>query len=398
MDTSLITPETSYDSASTLFDSVTGYDHVTWYVSNAKQAAAFYCIRFGFQEIAYQGLETGSKDICSHVVRKDGIVMVFKSALRARASLPENESLVRDIHNHIESHGDAVKDVAFLVDDVPGVYEAAMEGNAKPIMSPRVLSDMHGQVVLATIQAIGDGTHTLIDRRNYNPIKFLPGFDQPRQMQPYIESLLGDSGIRVIDHCVANQGWNQMDLACEFYEQALGFHKFWSVDDKQICTDFSALRSTVMASANELVKMPVNEPAQGKKKSQIEEFIEFNNGPGIQHLALLTNNIIESITNLRQRGVEFIQIPSSYYTILRERLSHSSVSVKEDLRVLQDLDILIDFDDNGYLLQLFTKPITDRPTIFLEIIQRENFDGFGAGNFKALFESIEQEQMARGTL
>lgn len=398
MDSSLITPETSFDSTSTLFHSVTGYDHVTWYVSNAKQAAAFYCVRFGFKEIAFQGLETGSKDICSHVVRKDGIVMVFKSALRAKASLPENESLVEDIHNHVSSHGDAVKDVAFLVDDVVGVFEAAMQGNAKSILAPRVLSDTNGEVRLATIQAIGDGTHTLIDRRNYSPMKFLPGYDHPRQEQPYIESLINDSGIHTIDHCVANQGWDQMDTACEFYEHALGFHKFWSVDDKQICTEFSALRSTVMASANEFVKMPINEPAEGKKKSQIEEFIEFNNGPGIQHLALQTDNIINSITNLRQRGVEFIQIPPSYYNILRKRLSHSKVNIKEDLRALQELNILIDFDDNGYLLQLFTKPLTDRPTVFIEIIQRENFDGFGAGNFKALFESIEQEQMARGTL
>jgi len=396
---SYATPETSIDS---LMDdhpaqSFSDYDHVTWYVSNAKQVSSYFCARFGFREIAYRGLETGSKDIASHVVQLGATVMVFTSALRARASLPQNTALVQEIHDHVTSHGDAVKDVAFACEDVDGVFQAALQGGAQMVYGPHVHSDKLGKVHTATIKALGDVTHTFINRTSYKA-SFLPGFSEPLTMQPYIDTLLGDTGIHRLDHCVSNQGWNEMDEACKFYEQALGFHKFWSVDDKQVCTEFSALRSTVMASRNNRIKMPVNEPAEGVRRSQVEEFVDFNNGPGIQHLAFQTDNIIETITNLRQRGVDFIKIPRTYYDILHEHLSHSTVNIREDLQVLQDLDILVDFDDNGYLLQLFSKPLSDRPTVFIEIIQRENFDGFGAGNFKSLFESIEQDQSLRGTL
>lgn len=402
----LITPESSIeDVGSSVFnidtsssDIYSGYDHVTWYVSNAKQTAHYYSSNFGFKPIAYRGLETGSRDISSHVVRKGQITFVFVSALRETASLPENKAFVTEIHQHVSKHGDAVKDVAFRVDNATMVYYAAVKQGIESITAPKVVSDTHGEVTVATIKAIGDTTHTLVERSKYAENLFLPGYASVEANESHLESILGDTGIHRIDHCVANQDWNEMAAACEYYEKALGFHKFWSVDDKQVFTEYSALRSTVMASPSNLIKMPINEPAEGKKRSQIEEFIEFNTGPGIQHIALLTDNIIESISTMKKRGVDFIQIPSSYYDVLNQKLSMSSVNIKEDLRTLRSLNILVDFDENGYLLQLFTKPLSDRPTLFIEIIQRENFDGFGAGNFKSLFESIERDQQLRNTL
>lgn len=401
----LITPESSIENtdssvinlnaASDIFG---GYDHVTWYVSNAKQTAYYYCANFGFKPVAYRGLETGSRDISSHVIRKGQITFLFISALREKASLPENRDLVDEIHQHVSKHGDAVKDVAFSVDNAAMVYYAATKRGIQGITNPKVVSDTHGEVTIATVKATGDTTHTLVERHKYAEHLFLPGYAAVEAKDSALDSIVGDTYIYRIDHCVSNQGWNEMEQACEYYEKALGFHKFWSVDDKQIFTEYSALRSTVMASSSDLIKMPVNEPAEGKKRSQIEEFIEFNSGPGIQHIALLTDNIIGSISNMNKRGVEFIQIPSSYYDVLRQRLSTSAVQIKEDLETLQSLNILVDFDDNGYLLQLFTKPLNDRPTLFIEIIQRENFDGFGAGNFKSLFESIERDQLLRNTL
>ncbi|KAF8933552.1 hypothetical protein BGZ47_010817 [Haplosporangium gracile] len=362
-----------------------GFDHVTFWVGNAKQAASFYTTRFGFKEIAYSGLETGSRDICSHVVQQDTITFVFKSPLN-----PNNKIF----SDHLAVHGDGVKDVAFTVDDVHSIYTRAVEKGARSIQAPYELKDEHGSVWLATIATYGDTEHTFVQRNGYKGL-FMPGFTLPRNKDP-LEELLPVVGLNYIDHCVGNQPDGEMVQACEMYEQQLGFHRFWSVDDSQIHTQYSALRSIVMADPTDKVKMPINEPAAGKKKSQITEYCEYYGGAGVQHIALNTSNVIQAVSNLRARGMEFLSVPSSYYENLRLRLSHSSTKVQEDLDVIQKLDILVDFDEGGYLLQIFTKPVQDRPTVFIEIIQRRGFEGFGAGNFKALFEAIEREQELRG--
>ncbi|KAK3816771.1 MAG: Glyoxalase/Bleomycin resistance protein/Dihydroxybiphenyl dioxygenase [Linnemannia elongata] len=362
-----------------------GFDHVTFWVGNAKQAASFYTTRFGFKEVAYSGLETGSRDVCSHVVQQDTITFVFKSPLN-----PNNKVF----SDHLALHGDGVKDVAFTVDDVHSIYTRAVEKGARSIQAPYELKDEHGSVWLATIATYGDTEHTFVQRNGYKGL-FMPGFTLPRNKDP-LEELLPVVGLNYIDHCVGNQPDGEMLQACEMYEQQLGFHRFWSVDDSQIHTEYSALRSIVMADPTEKVKMPINEPAAGKKKSQITEYCEYYGGAGVQHIALNTKNVIQAVSNLRARGMEFLSVPSSYYENLRLRLAHSSTKVQEDLDVIQKLDILVDFDEGGYLLQIFTKPVQDRPTVFIEIIQRRGFEGFGAGNFKALFEAIEREQELRG--
>ncbi|KAI1210367.1 4-hydroxyphenylpyruvate dioxygenase [Annulohypoxylon truncatum] len=383
-----------------------GYDHITWWVGNAKQAASYYNTLFGFTTVAYRGLETGSRYFTSHVVANGAIRLVFTSPIRSLAHLPADEpitdderALLKEMHDHLERHGDAVKDVAFEVDCVEAVYARAVEQGATPVREPRAERDkMHGgEVRTAVIRTYGDTTHTLISRRAYAG-PFLPGFIA-RSPAPSSVSL-PPVELAQIDHCVGNQSWNEMVAACEFYERCLGFHRFWSVDDKQICTEFSALSSIVMSSANGVVKMPINEPALGKKKSQIEEFVVFNSGPGVQHVALLTRDIIATVSAMRARGVEFISVPPSYYETMKERLRTEKRrwELEESFETLQRLHILIDYDEGGYLLQLFTKPLMDRPTVFVEIIQRHEFEGFGAGNFKSLFEAIEREQAQRGNL
>lgn len=385
---------------------LTGYDHVTWWVGNAKQAAAYYTQLFGFKVIAYRGLETGSRYFASYVIANNDIRFVFTSPLRSAAHFPEDEpisdadkELLEEMYAHLEKHGDAVKDVAFEVDNVDGVYcEAINIGDAVSVQPPMDFGDkQYGSVTTAVIRTYGDTTHTLINRDNYSGI-FMPGFNAAKKSSR--EVVLPDVPLARIDHCVGNQDWNEMANACAFYERCLGFHRFWSVDDNEISTEYSALSSIVMASSNNLVKMPINEPAPGKKKSQIEEFIIFNSGPGVQHIALVTKDIISSVAALRARGVEFIDIPSTYYDTIRQRLKveKRNWALKEDLDTIQRLHILIDYDESGYLLQLFTKPLMDRPTVFIEIIQRNNFEGFGAGNFKSLFEAIEREQAQRGNL
>ncbi|KAK0766011.1 hypothetical protein N5P37_001952 [Trichoderma harzianum] len=382
----------------------TGYDHVTWWVGNAKQAAAYYTTLFGFETTAYRGLETGSRYFASYVVCNNGVRFVFTSPLRSEAHLPEDETisdserkLLKEIHAHLERHGDAVKDVAFEVDNVEAVYNKAVAEGAIAVQGPTATKDDHGSVTTAVICTYGDTTHTLINRRGYTG-PFLPGFRAGKERTSSVE--MPNVPLARIDHCVGNQSWNEMVSACAFYEQCLSFHRFWSVDDSQICTEFSALNSIVMASPNNLVKMPINEPAPGKKKSQIEEYVIFNSGPGVQHIALLTPDIITSVSALRARGVEFINVPTTYYDTMRQRLKTEKRNwqLKEDLDTIQRLNILIDYDEAGYLLQLFTKPLMDRPTVFIEIIQRNNFEGFGAGNFKSLFEAIEREQAERGNL
>jgi 4-hydroxyphenylpyruvate dioxygenase len=386
-----------------------GYDHVTWWVGNAKQAAGFYTTFFGFKTIAYRGLETGSRYFASYVVANNDVRFVFTSPIRSARYLPkddpisaEDRRLLQEMHEHLEKHGDAVKDVAFEVDNVDGVYDKAVAQGAEAVQPPMTAGDKeHGHVRTAVIRTYGDTTHTLISRHNFRGA-FLPGFravPSTATTAPATAALPAVPLAR-IDHCVGNQDWNEMVSACAFYEQCLSFHRFWSVDDSQICTEFSALSSIVMASPNNLVKMPINEPAPGKKKSQIEEYVQFNSGPGVQHIALLTPDIIAAVTALRARGVQFIDVPKTYYETMRVRLKTEKRDweLKEDLDVIERLNILIDYDERGYLLQLFTKPLMDRPTVFIEIIQRNEFDGFGAGNFKSLFEAIEREQAERGNL
>ncbi|PHH49795.1 4-hydroxyphenylpyruvate dioxygenase [Ceratocystis fimbriata CBS 114723] len=385
-----------------------GYDHVTWWVGNAKQAAAYYSNVFGFTTTAYRGLETGSRYFSSYVLRNANVCFVFTSPLRSCRHLPEDDpisaadrALLEEMHQHLERHGDAVKDVAFEVDNVAFVYNRAIQGNAVSVQPPTKSVDAHdGSVTTAIIRTYGDTTHTLLNRTHYTG-PFMPGF---RAVEPKPATAVSNAMPNVllerIDHCVGNQSWNEMVEACAFYERCLNFHRFWSVDDSQICTEFSALNSIVMASDDNMVKMPINEPAHGKKKSQIEEFVMFNSGPGVQHIALKTPDILGAVTALRARGVEFISVPKTYYDTLRMRLKTEKRNweLKEDLDAIEKLNILIDYDEQGYLLQLFTKPLMDRPTVFIEIIQRNDFEGFGAGNFKSLFESIEREQEKRGNL
>ncbi|EEP76387.1 4-hydroxyphenylpyruvate dioxygenase [Uncinocarpus reesii 1704] len=376
-----------------------GYDHVHWYVGNAKQAASYYVTRMGFERVAYRGLETGSKAVASHVVRNGNITFILTSPLRSleqASRFPEDEELLREIHAHLEKHGDGVKDVAFEVDSVDAVFSAAVANGAEVVSGVRTLEDETGEIKVATIRTYGETTHTLIERSAYTG-GFMPGYRMENSVDP-TSKMLPQVVLERIDHCVGNQDWNEMERVCDYYEKILGFHRFWSVDDKDIYTEFSALKSIVMASPNDVVKMPINEPAKGKKQSQIEEYVDFYSGAGVQHIALRTDNIINAITNLRARGVEFIKVPSTYYDDIKLRLKKQGLVLNEDLETLQSLDILIDFDENGYLLQLFTKHLMDRPTVFIEIIQRNNFSGFGAGNFKALFEAIEREQALRGTL
>ncbi|KAG8160146.1 hypothetical protein KVR01_009682 [Diaporthe batatas] len=386
--------------------SFNGYDHVTWWVGNAKQAAAYYSTLFGMKPLAYRGLETGSRYFTSHVVGNGDVRFVFTSPIRSAVHLPEDESISKaeksllvEMHAHLERHGDAVKDVAFEVDSVEGVYDRAVSQGAESVQPPTVLSDKGdaGSVTTAVIRTYGDTTHTLISRNGYHGI-FLPGFREAKL--PTATVALPDVKMARIDHCVGNQDWDAMVAACEFYERCLSFHRFWSVDDSQICTEFSALKSIVMSSSNEVVKMPINEPAFGKKRSQIEEYVIFNSGAGVQHIAIQTPDILSTVSALRARGVQFIDVPATYYETVRMRLKTEKRNweLQEDFDAIQRLNILIDYDEGGYLLQLFTKPLMDRPTVFIEIIQRNSFDGFGAGNFKSLFEAIEREQADRGNL
>ncbi|KAF0975200.1 hypothetical protein FDP41_005953 [Naegleria fowleri] len=371
------------------------FDYVEFWVGNALQARDYYISRFGFRPYAYRGLETGSKEIVTHVVRQNDAILAFSSPL-----LPASKSaLAREMTAHQAEHGDGVRDIAFTVDNAEAIYKAAVENGAISVREPQTLTDPElGSVKIASVKTYGDTIHTFVERSNFKG-KFLPGFKVIEQDgdDPF-QSFTPEVGLLNIDHIVGNQGWNEMVNICEWYEQKLGFHRFWSVDDSVIHTEYSALKSIVMTDKEENIKMPINEPAKGKKMSQIEEFVNFYGGAGAQHIALRTNDIIHAVTQMRARGVSFLPTPDSYYDNLRKRLAHAPITVKEDIDVLQKLKILVDFDDKGYLLQIFTKPVEDRPTLFYEIIQRQNNSGFGAGNFKALFESIEHEQERRGTL
>ncbi|XP_014232849.1 4-hydroxyphenylpyruvate dioxygenase [Trichogramma pretiosum] len=362
------------------------FDHLTFWVGNAKQAASYYCARMGFEPLGYRGLETGSRRKASHAVRQNQIVFVFESAYE-----PDDEEMALQLGRH----GDGVRDIALGVLDIEAILDHAKSRGAEVVRDLWHEEDEHGRVKFATIRTYGDTRHTLVDRSEYRGF-FLPGYK--RQAEDAIVELLPKVDLKFIDHIVGNQPDGRMEPVAEWYERVLQFHRYWSVDDEQLHTEFSALRSIVVANWEETVKMPINEPAPGKKRSQIQEYVEYYGGAGVQHIALNTDDIVAAITNLRKRGVEFLDVPDTYYEALRKKLQGSQVRVVEDLDVLQKLKILIDYDEQGYLLQIFTRNMQDRPTLFIEVIQRRNHNGFGAGNFQALFEAIEMEQAKRGNL
>lgn len=364
-----------------------GFDHIKFHVGNAKQAASYYTSRFGFEEVAYQGLETGERDFCTHVIKNGDIIYAFVTALQ-----PGNT----EFYKELEIHGDGVKDVAFTVDDARGIFEKAVSRGAKAVKEPEELKDEFGSVIVASVHTYGDTIHTFVQRIDYTG-PFLPGFKKSEFKDP-VNNFVDPPKFMKIDHIVGNQPDLEMEPTAEWYEKMLNFHRYWSVDDSMIHTEYSSLRSIVMCDFDENIKMPINEPAPGKRKSQIQEYVEFYGGPGVQHIAMKTDEIIETVENMKSRGVEFLTIPDTYYENLRKALAEAPIEVKEDLDILQKNKILIDYDDKGYLLQIFTKPVEDRPTLFFEVIQRRNHNGFGAGNFKSLFESIELEQERRGNL
>jgi 4-hydroxyphenylpyruvate dioxygenase len=379
MPTTIVAPKTK--TAPTVdedFLPLQGTDYVEFYVGNAKQAAHFYKTAFGFQSLAYSGPETGVKDRASYAIRQNKLTLVLTTPIRPN----------HPIADHIHKHGDGVKALALMVEDATSAWEETTKRGGKSYMEPKTLSDKHGEVVMSGIHTYGDVVHLFIERENYRG-PFMPGF---RKWESNYNP--PDTGLQYVDHCVGNVALGQMNPWVKFYEDVMGFRNILSFDDKDISTEYSALMSKVMSNGNGFVKFPINEPAEGKKKSQVDEYLEFYDGEGVQHVAMATKNIIETVTDLQKRGVEFLQIPTAYYDTLLDRVGH----IDEELNALKRLGILVDRDDEGYLLQIFTKPVEDRPTLFFEIIQRKGAKSFGKGNFKALFEAIEREQEARGNL
>ena len=359
---------------------ILGTDYVEFYVGNAKQAAHFYKTALGFQSLAYAGLETGLRDRTSYVLVQDKIRLVFTTPM------PGSED--REIFNHIEKHGDGVKVIALWVEDATAAWEETTKRGATSYFEPYTESDEHGDVVRSGIHTYGDTVHIFVERKNYNGI-FLPKYQKwTSHYNP------PPCGLKYIDHMVGNVDWGQMNTWAKFYEETMGFANLITFDDKDISTQYTALMSKVMTNGNGRIKFPINEPAEGKKKSQIEEYIDFYNGPGCQHIAVATDDIVYTVSEMKKRGVEFLYVPGTYYDTVSDRVG----SIAEDLKTLKQHGILVDRDDEGYLLQIFTKPLTDRPTLFFEIIQRKGAQSFGKGNFQALFESIEAEQARRGTL
>ena len=357
---------------------INGTDFIEFWVGNAKQASHFYRTAFGYRLVAYRGPETGVRDRASYLLEQGKIRLVLTSPLGPEGPIAE----------HVHKHGDGVKDLALWVDDAREAWQLATERGAKSAREPEVLTDDDGEIVVAAIHTYGETIHTLVERRNYNGI-FLPGF---RPLQPRYQP--GEVGLLYVDHCVGNVELGAMNKWVKFYEDVMGFKNLISFDDKDISTEYSSLMSKVVSSGNERIKFPINEPARGKKKSQIDEYLEFYRGPGVQHMALATDDIIHTVTALRDRGVEFLTVPTTYYGELQDRVG----KIDEPVSVLEELGILVDRDPDGYLLQIFTKPVQDRPTVFYEIIQRKGARSFGKGNFKALFEAIEREQALRGNL
>ena len=365
-----------------------GFSHLVFWVGNAKVTASYYTSRFGFEYLAYRGLETGNRKIASHVVTNGKVIFEFQSAYE-----PNDSS---GIQKFISEHGDGCRDVAFKVEDCPGIFKKAVSRGATPVQEPTTVSDEHGSVVVATLKTYGDTIHTLVENIDYKGC-FLPGY-KPHHLKEPFNTLAPSIELNFVDHVVGNQPVDQMEPTVEWYEKMLDFHRFWSVDDSIMHTEYSALNSTVVTDFDENVKMPINEPAPGKKKSQIQEYVDYWNGAGVQHIALNTPDVIKTVSALRARGVEFLEVPDTYYDNLRANIPSMTIKIKEDIETLQKLKILIDYDNKGYLLQIFTKPVEDRPTLFFEFIQRNNHQGFGAGNFKSLFKAIEDEQALRGNL
>ena len=377
MSTTSIAEKKSIDTT-TDFLPLSGTDYVEFYVGNAKQAAHFYKTAFGFQSLAYAGPETGVMDKASYVIRQNKLTFVLTTPLRMH----------NEIADHVYKHGDGVKVIALKVDDATDAWKQTTQRGGKSYLEPVTMKDDHGEVVLSGIHTYGETVHLFVERKNYNGV-FMPGYvEWKSNYNP--ES----TGLLYVDHCVGNVDWNQMNPWVKFYEDVMGFRNILTFDDKDISTEYSALMSKVMSNGNGFVKFPINEPAEGKKKSQVEEYLDFYNGEGVQHVAIATNDIVKTVTDLQSRGIEFLKIPESYYADVLDRVG----KIDEDLKPLSKLGILIDRDEEGYLLQIFSKPLEDRPTLFFEIIQRKGAQSFGKGNFKALFEALEREQDARGNL
>lgn len=357
---------------------INGTDYIEFYVGNAKQASHYYRSAFGFQLIGYRGPETGVREKVTYLLAQNKIRLLLTTSLGADGEIAE----------HVLKHGDGVRDIALWVDDARDAYAKALERGAVSQQEPRVMQDDNGEVVLSAIKIYGDTIHTFVERRNYRGF-FLPGF---REMKPHFQAV--ETGLLHVDHCVGNVELGKMNYWVEFYERVMGFKNLISFDDKDISTEYSSLMSKVVSNGNERIKFPINEPASGKKKSQIDEYLDFYRGPGVQHMALATDDIIHTVTTLRDRGIEFLTVPTTYYQELQGRVG----VIDEPLEKLQELGILVDRDPDGYLLQIFSKPVQDRPTLFYEIIERKGARSFGKGNFKALFEAIEREQAARGNL
>jgi 4-hydroxyphenylpyruvate dioxygenase len=357
---------------------INGTDFIEFYVGNARQAAHFYQTAFGFDLVAYRGPETGVRDRVSYVLKQDKLRFVLTAALGPSGPVAD----------HVRAHGDGVRDLAWWVEDAREAFRLAVMRGAVPEAEPRVLEDAHGQVVVAAIRTYGDTIHSLVERRQYAGA-FMPGFE------PMVSRMaITPTGISYVDHCVGNVELGRMNDWVGFYERVMGFRNLVSFDDHDISTEYSSLMSKVMSNGNERIKLPINEPASGRKKSQIDEYLEFYGGPGVQHIALATSDIVATVSAMQARGVEFLSVPNTYYEDLLGRVG----PIDEELAALQQLGILVDRDDEGYMLQIFTKPTQDRPTLFYEIIQRKGARSFGKGNFKALFEAIEREQARRGNL
>lgn len=357
---------------------INGTDHLEFYVGNAKQSAMYYQAAFGFELVAYSGPETGVRDRVSYVLQQNKIRIVLTASLQ-----PDTE-----ISRHVALHGDGVKVLALWVDDAESAYYTALKRGAESAFAPKTLRDEHGSVVVAAIKTYGDTIHTLVERSNYKGV-FMPGYE-PRKSAYPVKSV----GLKYVDHCVGNVELGAMNKWVKFYQDVMGFKLLITFDDKDISTEYTALMSKVVSNGNGYIKFPINEPAKGLKKSQIDEYLEFYKGAGVQHIAVATDDIIETINQLRNNGVDFLYVPENYYNDVPERVGQ----IDEDLDALKKMNILIDRDEDGYLLQIFTKPVEDRPTVFFEIIQRKGAKSFGKGNFKALFEAIEREQAIRGTL
>ncbi len=373
MTSTLPAPETAHDTFP-----INGTDYIEFWVGNAKQSAHYYRTAFGYELVGYRGPETGVRDRASYLLVQDRIRLVLTTPLGPEGPMAD----------HIRLHGDGVRDLAFWVDDARDAYAKAIARGAESAGEPQVLTDEHGEVVIAAIRTYGDTIHSIVERRNYRGL-FLPGF-----VPVTSEYKPSPVGLKYVDHCVGNVELGKMNHWVGFYADVLGFFNLLTFDDKDISTEYSALMSKVMSNGNGRIKFPINEPASGKKKSQIEEYLDFYRGPGVQHIAIATDDIISTVRQLKARGVEFLRTPGTYYDEVFDRVG----KIDEDTTALRELGILIDRDDEGYLLQIFTKPVEDRPTLFYEIIQRKGAKGFGKGNFRALFESIEREQAARGNL